>query len=384
MAMGAFLSFEFGISGERNTTEVKQPESCPVECEDRTLLVWYRFLTHLAREGRMTVTIGRRELLAALGGATAWPLAARAQQPLRMRRIGVLMSLAADDSEAQSRLTAFAQGLQELGWSEGRNVRTEYRWSGGDAERLRKYTAELVALAPDLILATGSPSVMRLLDLTRALPIVFLQVADPVGAGMVESLGRPGGNATGFSVFEYAISAKWLELLKEIAPAVKRVAVLRDPNNPAGIGQFAAIQSVASSVGVQLTPVGVNDPGEIERGVTTLTRTLDGGLIVTQSGQAIRHRKLIVALAARHRLPAVFSLRQDVVSGGLISYGPDSIDPYRRAASYVDRILKGEKPGDLPVQQPTKFELAINLKTAKALDLTVPLNLQQLADEVIE
>jgi putative ABC transport system substrate-binding protein len=257
----------------------------------------------------------RREFITLLGGLAAWPLAARAQQPQRMRRIAVLMSLAADDSEAQSRLTAFAQGLQELGWSEGRNVRTEYRWSGGDAERLRKYATELVALAPDLILATGSPSVMRL-DLTRTLPIVFLQVADPVGAGMVESLGRPGGNATGFSVFEYAISAKWLELLKEIAPAVKRVAVLRDPNNPAGIGQFAAIQSVASSVGVQLTPVGVNDPGEIERGVTTPTRTLDGGLIVTQSGQAILHRKLIVALAARHRLPAVFSLRQDVVSGG--------------------------------------------------------------------
>jgi putative ABC transport system substrate-binding protein len=327
----------------------------------------------------------RREFIALLGGGVAgWPLAARAQQPQRMRRIGVLMSLAADDSEAQSRLTAFAQGLQELGWSEGRNIRTEYRWSGGDAERLRKYAAELVALAPDLILASGSPSVMRLLDLTRTLPIVFLQVADPVGAGMVESLGRPGGNATGFSVFECAISAKWLELLKEIAPAVKRVAVLRDPNNPAGIGQFAAIQSVASSVGVQLTPVGLNDPGEIERGVTTLTRTLDGGLIVTQSGQAIRHRKLIVALAARHRLPAVFSLRQDVVSGGLISYGPDSIDPYRRAASYVDRILKGEKPADLPVQAPTKYELVINLKTAKALGLAMPDSLLARADEVIE
>ena len=329
--------------------------------------------------------MNRREFITLLGAA-AWPLAARAQQPQpqRMRRIGVLMSLAADDSEAQSRLTAFAQGLQELGWSEGRNVRTEYRWSGGDAERLRKYAAELVALAPDLILATGSPSVMRLLDLTRTLPIVFLQVADPVGAGMVESLGRPGGNATGFSVFEYAISAKWLELLKEIAPAVKRVAVLRDPNNPAGIGQFAAIQSVASSVGVQLTPVGVKDFDEIERGVTTLTRTPDGGLIVTQSGQAIRHRKLIVALAARHRLPAVFSLRQDVVSGGLISYGPDSIDPYRRAASYVDRILKGEKPADLPVQAPTKYELVINLKTAKALGLAMPDSLLARADEVIE
>src|SRR5262249_2493916 len=227
-------------------------------------------------------------------------------------------------------------------------------------------------------------SVMQLLDLTRTLPIVFLQVADPVGAGIVESLGRPGGNATGFSVFEYAISAKWLELLKEIAPAVKRVTVLRDPNNPAGIGQFAAIESVASSVGVQLTPVGVKDFGEIERGVTTPTRTSDGGLIVTQSGQAIRYRDLIVALAARQRLPAVFSLRQDVVSGGLISYRPGSSAPYPRAASYVDRLLHGEKASDLPVQAPTKYELVINLKTAKALGLTVPDNLLARADEVIE
>ena len=332
----------------------------------------------------MTVTIGRRELLAALGGAAAWPLAARAQQAERVRRIGVLMPLAADDPEGQSRLTAFAQGLQEFGWSEGRNVRIEYRWFAGDVERARKYAAELVGRAPDVILATGSPSVIPLLQLTRTLPIVFVQIADPVGAGLIESLERPGGNATGFAVFEYAISAKWLELLKEIAPAVKRVAVLRDAASPAGIGQFAAIQSVASSVGVQVTAVGVNDSGEIERGIAAMARALDGGLIVTQSGLAIRQRNLIIALAARHRLPAVFSLRQDVVSGGLISYGADSVDPYRRAAGYVDRILRGEKPADLPVQAPTKLELVINLKTAAALGITVPATLLARADEVIE
>jgi putative tryptophan/tyrosine transport system substrate-binding protein len=282
----------------------------------------------------------RREFISFVAGTVAaWPLAAHGQQSQRMRRIGVLMPLAADDPEEQSRLTAFAQGLQEFGWSEGRNVRIEYRWTGGDTERARKYAAELVAIAPDVIFATGIPSVMPLLQLTRTLPIVFVQVADPVGAGFVDSLARPGGNATGFAAFEYSFSAKWLELLKEIAPSVKRVAVLRDATSAAGIGLFAAIQSVASSLGVLLTPIGVNDPGEIERGVMTLTRTSDGGLIVTQSGLAIRHRELIVALAARHRLPAVFSLRQDVVSGGLISYGPDSVDPYRRAAGYVDRIL---------------------------------------------
>jgi putative tryptophan/tyrosine transport system substrate-binding protein len=327
----------------------------------------------------------RREFISfVVGTVAAWPLAAHGQQSQRMRRIGVLMPLAADDPEEQSRLTAFAQGLQEFGWSEGCNVRIEYRWTGGDSERARKYAAELVAIAPDVIFATGGPSVMPLLQLTRTLPIVFVQVADPVGAGFVDSLARPGGNATGFTAFEYSFSAKWLELLKEIAPSVKRVAVLRDATSASGIGLFAAIQSVASSLGVLLTPIGVNDPGEIERGVMTLTRTSDGGLIVTQSGLAIRHRELIVALAARHRLPAVFSLRQDVVSGGLISYGPDSVDPYRRAAGYVDRILKGEKPADLPVQAPTKYELVINLKTAKALGLDIPPTVLARADEVIE
>jgi len=327
----------------------------------------------------------RREFVLTLGSAAvASPFVARAQQRERVRLIGVLMPLAADDPEGQSRITAFAQGLQEFGWSEGRNVSIEYRWFGGDSERARKYAAELVGQAPDVILATGSPSVIPLLQLTRTLPIVFVQIADPVGAGLIESLERPGGNATGFAVFEYAISAKWLELLKEIAPAVKRVAVLRDAASPAGIGQFAAIQSVASSVGVQVTAVGVNDSGEIERGIAAMTRALDGGLIVTQSGLAIRQRNLIIALAARHRLPAVFSLRQDVVSGGLISYGADSVDPYRRTAGYVDRILRGEKPADLPVQAPTKLELVINLKTATALGITVPATLLARADEVIE
>ena len=327
----------------------------------------------------------RREFVLTLGSAAvASPFVARAQHRERVRLIGVLMPLAADDPEGQSRLTAFAQGLQEFGWSEGRNVRIEYRWFAGDGERARKYAAELVGRAPDVILATGSPSVIPLLQLTRTLPIVFVQIADPVGAGLIESLERPGGNATGFAVFEYAISAKWLELLKEIAPAVKRVAVLRDATSPAGIGQFAAIQSVASSVGVQVTAVGVNDSGEIERGIAAMARALDGGLIVTQSGLAIRQRNLIIALAARHRLPAVFSLRQDVVSGGLISYGADSVDPYRRAAGYVDRILRGEKPADLPVQAPTKLELVINLKTAAALGITVPATLLARADEVIE
>jgi putative ABC transport system substrate-binding protein len=326
----------------------------------------------------------RREFITLLGGAVAWPLAAHGQRSQRLRRIGVLMPLAADDPEEQSRLTAFAQGLQEFGWSEGRNVRMEYRWTGGDAERARKYAAELVSIAPDIIFATGTPTVTPLLQLTRTLPIVFVQVADPVGAGLVESLSRPGGNATGFYAFEYAISAKWLELLREIAPPVKRVAVLRDATSAAGIGQFAAIQAVAASLGVPLTPVGVNDPDEIEHGVTTLARMSDSGLIITQSGLAIRYRKLIVDLAARHRLPAVFSLRQDAMSGGLISYGPDSVDPYRRPAGYVDRILKGEKPADLPVQGPTKHELVINLKTAQALGLDVPPSLLVRADEVIE
>jgi putative ABC transport system substrate-binding protein len=327
----------------------------------------------------------RREFIKLIGGAAAaWPLAARAQQSDRMRRIGVLMNLAADDSESPVRFAAFAQGLQELGWIVGGNVRIDIRWGASDPDRSRSYAAELVALAPDVILASGTPSVMALLPATHTVPIVFANVIDPVGSGFVESLARPGGNATGFSMFEYGISGKWLELLKEIAPRVTRVAVLRDPALAAGGGQLGALQAVASSFSVELRPVGVRDAGEIERAVLAFARGANGGLIVTGSTSAVAHRNLIVTLAARHQLPAVYAQRYIVAGGGLISYGPDSIDPYRRAASYVDRILKGEKPADLPVQAPTKYELAINLKTAKALGLTVPNTLLVSANEVIE
>ncbi len=327
----------------------------------------------------------RREFLALIGGAAAaWPLAARGQQGERVRRIGVLMSLAADDPESQARHAAFLQGLQEWGWTAGRNVQIDYRFAAGDAERIRKSAAELVALAPDVILATGSPVTAALLQATRTVPIVFAQVPDPVANGFVASLAQPGGNATGFTIYEYGTSAKWLELLKEIAPQVTRAAVLRDPAIASGIGQLAAIQGVAPALGVELRPVGVRDAAEIERAVTAFARDPNGGLIVLASPLSIVQRDLIIALAARYRLPAVYSLRFFIASGGLISYGPDSIEPYRRAASYVDRILKGEKPADLPVQAPTKYELVINLKTAKALGLDVPASLLATADEVIE
>jgi putative ABC transport system substrate-binding protein len=331
----------------------------------------------------------RREFITLLGGAVAapmmlWPLAALAQQDGRMRRIGVLMPLAADDPEAQTRVAAFAQGLQQLGWTIGRNVRVDTRWAVGDSERIRRYAAELVALEPDAILATGSTTVGPLLQATRAVPIVFVVVPDPVGAGFVANLARPGGNATGFISFEYAISPKWLELLKQVAPAVTRVAVIRDPAISAGIGQFGAIQAVAASFGVEVSPFDVRDAGEIERDIATFAHTSNGGLIVTGSARAVIHRDLIVTLAARHKLPAVYWDRAPVTGGGLISYGADLIDQYRRAAPYVDRILKGEKPADLPVQAPTKYELVINLKTAKTLGLDVPTSLIARADEVIE
>jgi len=333
----------------------------------------------------MTVTIGRRELLVALGGAAAtWPLAACAQQGERMRRIGVLQSLAADDAEGQARLAAFAQGLQQSGWIIGRNVRIDTRWAAGDAERIRRYAAELVALTPDVILVVGAPATGSLLQATRAVPIVFVNVPDPVGAGFVETLARPGGNATGFMNFEYGISGKWLELLKEIAPGVTRVAVLRDSALAAGSGQLGAIQSVAPSFKVELRPIDVRDVGEIERALAAFARASNGGLIVTGSSLAVVHRDLIVTLAARHKLPAVYFQRVYVTDGGLISYGPDFIDQYRRAAGYIDRILKGEKPADLPVQAPTKYELVINLNTARALGLEVPPTLLARADEVIE
>ena len=329
----------------------------------------------------------RREFITMLGGAAvSWPLAARAQQPERMRRIGVLMSQASGDPVGQARNVAFLQGLQELGWTIGRNVHIDYRWAPEDVGQgsLRSAT-ELVALAPDVILATGGIGVEPLLQVTRTVPIVFVQVTDPVGAGYVENLARPGGNATGFIPFEYSIGGKWLELLKEISPRVTRAAVLRDAALALGSGQLGAIQALAPSVGVELRPVGVGDASEIERAVTAFAQAANnGGLIVTASAPAIKHRDLIIALATRHRLPAVYSARFFVTGGGLISYGPDGIEPYRQAAGYVDRILKGEKPGNLPVQGPTKYKLVINLKTAKALGLTVPPTLLARADEVIE
>jgi putative ABC transport system substrate-binding protein len=333
----------------------------------------------------MSAEMKRREFITLLGGAaTAWPLAARAQQGERMRRIGVLMGQAANDPEGQARVAAFFQGLQELGWSVGRNVRIDIRWSAGDADDTRKYAAELVAVAPDVILASTTPSAAALLQATRTVPIVFTVVADPVGAGFVDSLARPGGNATGFITFEYGLAAKWPELLKEIAPGTTRAAVLRDPTITSGIGQFAAIQTAAPSLGMEIVPVNVRDAGEIERAVASFARVGISGLIVTGSPLVALHRDLIIMLAARHKLPAVYSNRFFVADGGLMAYGPDLVGQHRPAAGYVDRILKGEKPADLAVQAPTKYELVINLKTAKTLGLTVPDTLLARADEVIE
>jgi putative ABC transport system substrate-binding protein len=327
----------------------------------------------------------RRDFIRGFAGSVvAWPLAARAQQPEAMRRIGILVSLAADDRQGQERHATFVQSLRELGWIEGRNVRFETRWAAGNAADMRKYAAELVAFAPDVILAGGGSVVGPLLQATNTIPIVFTGVSDPVGCGLVASLARPGGNATGFTVFEYGMSGKWLELLKEVAPSVKRVAVLRDPGIPQGIGQFGAVQSLGPSLGVEVNPLNVRDAGEIERDITAFAREPNGGLIVTGSGLAIIHRELIVTLAARYKLPAIYFERFFVTGGGLISYGPDLLDQYRRAAAYVDRILKGEKPADLPVQAPTKYETVINLNAAKALSLTVPPMLLARADKVIE
>ena len=326
----------------------------------------------------------RRAFIAGLGGAATWPLVARAQQVDRVRRVGVLMNQAADNSETQARGAAFLTGLQQLGWNDGSNVRIDIRANAADPENARKMAAELMALSPDVILASGVVSLTPLLQLTRAVPIVFVIVPDPVGAGFVDSRARPGGNVTGFMQFEYSLSGKWLELLKEIAPGVTRAAILRDPAISAGIGQFAVIQAVAPSVGVDVSPVNVQAPDEIERAISVIARSGNGGMVVTASALAGFHRDAIVMLATRYKLPSVFSIRSFVDAGGLVSYGANFIDQYRQAASYVDRILKGEKPADLPVQAPTKYELVINLKTAKALGLDVPHSLLARADEVIE
>jgi putative ABC transport system substrate-binding protein len=326
----------------------------------------------------------RRDFVTLLGAAAAWPFAARAQQGERVRRVGVLINLTSDDPEAPARVAALAQGLGELGWTVGRNVMIEYRWGGADTERIRTSAAELVALAPQVILANTSQAVTILLQATRTVPIVFVNLPDPVGAGFVNSLARPGGNVTGFLAFEYGMAAKRLELLKEVAPRTTRVAMIRDFTTLAGAGMFGAIQAVAPSVGVELSAIDVRDASEIEHAVTAFARSPNGGLIVTGGPLAALHRDVVLKVAARHRLPAVYTFRYFVTSGGLISYGADVVDQFRRAASYVDRILKGEKPADLPVQAPTKYELVINLKTAKALGLEVPPTLLARADEVIE
>ncbi len=330
------------------------------------------------------MALRRREFLGAIGGGlVTWPFAARAQQPNRMRLIGVLQGTA-DDAQAKVRFSAFQQELQQLGWTDGHNVRFNHRWGEGNADVMRRQAAELVALAPDVILTTGGHATELMLKATRTVPVVFTVVPDPVGSGLVARLSRPGGNATGFMQFEYSLSGKWLELLKQIAPGVTRAAVLRDPTVTAGIGQFAVIQAVAPSVGVEVSPIDTNNAAEIEPAVSDFAREPNGGLIATASASGATQRELIVSLAAQHKLPAVYFTRDNVSVGGLISYGADFTDMYRRAASYVDRILKGEKPADMPVQAPTKYDLVINLKTAKALGLTVPPSLLARADEVIE
>jgi putative ABC transport system substrate-binding protein len=328
--------------------------------------------------------VRRRAFITLLGAAAAWPLVARAQQPDRVRRIGVLMPYVRNNAVGQARVAALSQELQQLGWIVGRNLAIDIRWAGPFAAGIRKQAAELVALAPDVILANGSAAVGPLMEATRTVSIVFVIVADPVGGGFVDNLARPGGNVTGFLQFEYGLSGKWLELLKQIAPAVTRAAILRDPTSPTGTGQFGAIQSVAPALGIEVRPLGMTDAAEIERGVAAFARGPNGGLIVTGSGLAQLHRDLIIGLTARHKLPAVYFERAFVAAGGLVSYGPDLVDQFRRAAAYVDRILKGEKPADLPVQAPTKYETILNLKTAKALGLEIPPPVLARADEVIE
>ena len=327
----------------------------------------------------------RRDFIKVVAGsAAAWPLAARAQQPEQMRRIGILMNRSESDPEGQARLAAFRQGLEQLGWNEGRNMRIDIRWGEDKSDLERKYAAELVALAPDVVLASGTMSVEALQALSRTLPIVFAALGDPVGAGFVESLAHPGGNATGFMLYEYSFGGKLLELLKEIAPGVTRVAVLRNPTNPSQLATFGAVRGAAQVLGMEVAPIDTRDAGQIERGVTAFARSPNGGLIIMPGASASAHGALVVALAARYKLPAIYPFRYHATGGGLISYGPDFVEPFRPAAGYVDRILKGEKPADLPVQAATKYELVINLKTAKTLGLNVPNTLIGRADEVVE
>ena len=326
----------------------------------------------------------RRAFIALIGGAAAWPLGARAQQPERVRRLGVLMNVAAEDRVGQVRIAAFVQALAQLGWSHGRNLQIETRWTEGHPDQIRKHALELAALAPDAILAPGSAVIGPLLQATRAVPVVFVHVTDPVGGGFIDSLARPGGNATGFALHEYATSGKWLELLKQVAPSVTRVAVVRDPALASGAAQWGVIQAMAPSVGLEVIPVNMRDARELERSVAAFARGSNGGLIVTASTVAVVHRDVIIAVAARHKLPGVYYERFFVDAGGLMSYGPDLIDQYRQAAGYVHRIFKGEKPGDLPVQAPTKYELVINVRTAKTLGLEISPTLLARADEVIE
>ena len=328
--------------------------------------------------------MNRREFITLLGAAAAWPLGARAQQPERMRRIGMLLPATADDSEFQARIGAFLQALALLGWTIDRNARIDIRWAGSEAADIRRQAAELVALVPDVILAHNAAVVAPLLQMTRTVPIVFPVAGDPVGAGLVESLARPGGNATGFMSYEFSAGGKWLELLKQIAPSVTRAAVLRDATQGSGTSQFAAIQALAPSLNMEVTPINMRNAGEIERGITAFARSPNVGLIATATNATTVHRNLIIMLAAQHKLPAVYPARLFVANGGLVSYGFSVIEQYRKAAGYVDRILKGEKPADLPVQAPTRYELVINLKTAKALGLEVPSMLLASADEVIE
>jgi len=327
----------------------------------------------------------RREFITLVGSAAAWPLSGYAQQGGQLpRRIGMLLNASVDEPQFKIWIEAFLQSLQQLGWTDGHNVKIDYRWAGIDAERVKRYAAELVALAPDVIVAHGTSTVLPLLQQTHVVPIVFPVAADPVGGGFVDSLARPGGNATGFMDLEYGMAGKWLELLKQITPGVTRVAVLRDPTQGSGAMQFAAIQAIAPALGVEITPVGLRDSGDIERAVSAFAHSSNGGLIVTAGSATVRHSNLIIRLAAQHKLPAVYNERLFTTAGGLMSYGPDFVDQYRHAAGYVDRILKGEKPADLPVQAPTKYELVINLKTAKALGLTVPQSLLASANDVIE